>query len=226
MVAESPDRASHLADLSDRADHHSWNNPSETAGHDQPRSLYMSTISSSPTFAKRTLLSHWPTALGLAAALFQILTGLSTEAVALTVTLAASCYLASASFERRWIAWVGIPLAAAVVMITELSGFPWWTGVAAYSLVLLAIGAIRSAPASALAAQGLALLGFGGIAVISLMVSHQVGLILAGLALAAHAAWDYRHWRRNDVVSRSLAEFCMVLDLLFGGAAIALALSM
>lgn len=186
----------------------------------------MPIVTSTDTQTKRTLLTHWPSALGIAAAVFQIMTGLMTEAVAITVTAAASCYLASAAFDRRWFAWVGIPVAAAVVVVTELSGFPWWTGVTAYALGLLVIGVVRCTSPRQLAAQALALLGFGGIAVISLLASHQIGLLLAGLALAAHAAWDYRHWRRNDVVSRSLAEFCMVLDLLFGGAAVVLALTM
>jgi hypothetical protein len=40
--------------------------------------------------------------------------------------------------------------------------------------------------------------------------------VVAGLALAAHAAWDARHLRRGTVVPRSLAKACLALDLPLG----------
>jgi len=42
--------------------------------------------------------------------------------------------------------------------------------------------------------------------------SGLVYLVAAGLL--GHAAWDFYHHRTNRVVSRSLAEFCLVLDTL------------
>jgi hypothetical protein len=76
-----------------------------------------------------------------------------------------------------------------------------------------------------LTVQGLAMLGFSGVAVVAVLVSPRLDLALAGVALASHAAWDYGHWRRNTVVPRSLAEFCFVLDIPFGVAAIVLAIA-
>lgn len=67
------------------------------------------------------------------------------------------------------------------------------------------------------------MLGFGGLAVVALLVSPRLGLALAGVALASNAVWDYLYWRRNEVVPRSLAEFCILLDIPFGVAAIVLA---
>lgn len=58
------------------------------------------------------------------------------------------------------------------------------------------------------------MVGFGGLAVVAVVISPLLGLALAGVALAGHAAWDYVHWRRNEVVPRSLAEFCFVLESL------------
>lgn len=76
-----------------------------------------------------------------------------------------------------------------------------------------------------LSEQRLAMLGFGGLAVLALFISPRLGLALAGLVLASHALWDYRHWRRNDVVPRSMAELCLLLDVPLGVAALTLALT-
>ncbi|MFC8907015.1 hypothetical protein [Micromonospora sp. NPDC057140] len=54
------------------------------------------------------------------------------------------------------------------------------------------------------------------LAVTAVLVAPRVGLVLAGLALAAHGIWDVVHYRRNEVVPRSLAEFCVLLDVPLG----------
>lgn len=94
-----------------------------------------------------------------------------------------------------------------------------------FAAVLVVVGGLRRTQARPLAAQGLALVVFGGLAVVAVLVSPRLGHGLAGVALASHAAWDYLHWRRNEVVPRSLAEFCFVLDIPFGIAAIVLAIT-
>ncbi|RIQ13601.1 hypothetical protein [Jiangella rhizosphaerae] len=43
--------------------------------------------------------------------------------------------------------------------------------------------------------------------------------------LLGHAAWDVWHHRTNRVVTRSLAEFCVVLDTLLAAAMIVVAIS-
>lgn len=174
---------------------------------------------------RRPLLGYWPAALGAAAATFQIMTGLAAEAVAITVAVAASCYLAAAALGRPWVAWASIVTGSAVVIVSEIAGIVWWAGLAAYAAALVLVGLQRQARARALTAQGLAMLGFGGLAVVAVLVSPRLGLALAGVALASHAGWDYVHWRRNEVVPRSLAEFCCLLDIPFGVAAIVLAVT-
>jgi hypothetical protein len=64
--------------------------------------------------------------------------------------------------------------------------------------------------------------GYGGIALIGLALSPVVGAVLASLILMAHGVWDVIHYRRNAVVSRSLAEACIVFDVLLGVATIVL----
>jgi hypothetical protein len=115
--------------------------------------------------------------------------------------------------------------ASAVVMLSELAGAPWWVGLLGYATVLVAVGLARPATRRASAEQGLALAGFGGLAVITLAGESPIWLAVAGLALASHAVWDLRHWRRDDVVPRSMAEFCILLDVPLGTAAILVALA-
>ncbi|WP_370619803.1 hypothetical protein [Mumia sp. Pv 4-285] len=171
----------------------------------------------------RSLASHWPVLLGLVAAGFQIVTGVATDAVATTVAAAASCYLAAAAFSRPWVAWAGILSASVVVTVSEIAGVAWWAGLSAYAAALVLAGICRGAPARALAEQAAAMLVFGGLAVVAVTISPRLGLALAGLALASHALWDYRHLRRADVVPSSLATFCILLDVPFGLAALTLA---
>jgi hypothetical protein len=62
------------------------------------------------------------------------------------------------------------------------------------------------------------------VSVLALYLGTQVGLVLVGVALAGHAVWDVIHYRRNKIVSRSLAEFCMLLDVPLGVGTVVFAL--
>ena len=174
---------------------------------------------------RRPALQYWPFALGLAAATFQIVTGVAADAVAITVAVAASCYLAAAALGQPWIAWAGTLAGSAIVTFSEIAGIAWWLGLTLYTAVLGVAGLLRRTSARCLTAQGLAMLGFGSLAVVAVLISPRLGLALAGVALTSHAAWDYLHWRRNEVVPHSLAEFCFVLDIPLGTAAIMLAIN-
>jgi hypothetical protein len=169
------------------------------------------------------ILRRWPSALGLLAAGSSIATGANREAVAITLGVALLCYLAAAALNRPWIGWAGILGGSIVVTIGELAGIMWWGSLGIAAAALVAIGLIGRAPRPALTAQTAALLGFGGPAVVAMFVDPRVGMVLAGLALASHAAWDVVHWRRNEVVPRSLAEFCLLLDVPLGLALVVLA---
>ena len=170
--------------------------------------------------ARRAAWGHWPSIVGLLVAAWQIVVGVNTEGTAITVAAAASCYLAAAALDRRWVAWAGIIASSVAVTVTELAGVPWWWGLAGYVGVLVVVGLALGSPRRMLSEQSLAMLGFGGLAVVALLIAPRVGLALAGLVLLSHALWDYRHWRRNDVVPRSMAEFCILLDVPLGAAAL------
>ncbi|MDR0358351.1 MAG: hypothetical protein LBJ87_02655 [bacterium] len=70
----------------------------------------------------------------------------------------------------------------------------------------------RSVPAEGLPLQTLALLGCGGAVVFTLFVNPVAGSYLVAIGLLGHAAWDVYHHRKQKVVARSMAEFCLVLD--------------
>jgi hypothetical protein len=187
----------------------------------------MNTLTSAATRSDtpgwQALLHRWPSALGLAVAVLQLAFGGDRESVAIVVGAALLCYLGAAALNRRWVAWAGIPGGTVVVFVSKLTGVPWWIGIGVVAIALVVVGLVIRAPRPALTAQTGAMLGYGSLAVTALFLAPRVGLVLAGLVLAAHGIWDLVHYRRDRVVSRSLAEFCMLLDVPLGVGVILLA---
>jgi hypothetical protein len=167
---------------------------------------------------------RWPSALGLAAAALLLATGGDRETVAIVLCVATLCYLGAAGLDRPWVAWAGIAGGSLVVFASEVVGLAWWAGIGIGALALVVAGLLGRVPRPALTAQTAALIGYGGLAVAALFFAPRVGLVLAGVLLASHAGWDLIHYRRNQVVPRSLAEFCMLLDVPLGVGAVVLAI--
>ncbi|WP_346280069.1 hypothetical protein [Pseudonocardia sp.] len=92
-----------------------------------------------------------------------------------------------------------------------LVGLVWWAGVGIAALALVVAGLYRGVQRRGLTAQVAALVGFGGLAVVALFLAPRLGLVLVGAVLVSHVVWDAVHLRRDQVVPRSLAEFCMLL---------------
>ena len=170
-------------------------------------------------------LHRWPSALGLAAAVLSLVLGVSGDNVAITVCVAAVCYLGAAALDRPWVAWAAILGGSLIVTVGRLAGLAWWAGLGIAALALIVTGLLRRVPRPPLTAQTIALIGFGGPAVVALYVAPRVGLALAGVALASHAVWDVIHYRRDQVVPRSLAEFCILLDVPLGVGAVIVAIA-
>jgi hypothetical protein len=173
----------------------------------------------------QTVLRRWPSALGLATAAVALAVNGNREAIAITVSLAALCYVAAAAFGRPWVAWPAILGGTIVVVVSGMIGLVWWAGVGITAIALVVVGLIGRVPRAALASQTGALVVYGGVAVAALSLGPRVGLAVAGVALASHGVWDLIHYRRNRVVSRSLAEFCVVLDVPLGVGVVILALT-
>ncbi|HLM21759.1 MAG TPA: hypothetical protein VK390_09570, partial [Propionibacteriaceae bacterium] len=143
----------------------------------------------------------------------------------ISLLVALTCYLAAAALGVRWVAWAAIPVASALVVAGGLADIEPWYVFAGASIVLVLIGLLRRASGTALAAQSLAMVAYGGIAVAALTLGPVAGAVLASLALIAHVVWDVVHYRRNAVVPRSLAEACMFFDVPLGLAVIVLVLA-
>lgn len=178
-----------------------------------------------PALRSRTVLHRWPSALGLAAAAQQLATGRDRETVAIVLCVAVLCYLGAAALGRPWVAWAGIVGGSLVVAASELVGLAWWIGLGIVALALFVTGLVGRVPRPALNAQAWALVVYGGLAVAALFIAPRAGLVMAGVVLAGHAGWDLIHYRRNQVVPRSLAEFCILLDVTLGIGAVVLAVT-
>lgn len=178
----------------------------------------------------RSVLRRWPSFVGVAAAVFLLAGGTDFPAV---LTGAALVYLGAALLGRRGSAWplfLGTVVAlVAAQLVADALGVP--LEVTVLMLALGVAGALYAAvrtPAGRAMIVGpsaVAMLGFGAIGVVAVLATPVVGGVIVGLGLLGHAAWDYRHFRRNTVVSRSLAEFCGVLDTLLGVAVVVLAVT-
>jgi hypothetical protein len=153
----------------------------------------------------------WPAAFGLAFAAFNMI-GLAQGAdLAPILVGAAFVYLGASALQRRGASWPVFWLVFVVIGVSKVVGGPdsTWVllGVAA---VFAVYGAVRNA--QGLPRQALAMAVFGGAAAATVLVGGDFGAYLVAAALLAHSGWDAYHLRTGKVVSRSMAEFCFVLD--------------
>jgi hypothetical protein len=175
------------------------------------------TTSPRPSPRLSALMHRWPSAVGFLAAVGAFLAGVDRVSVALVVAIAATCYVAAAAFSLPWMAWAWIPLSFGVVFagaLVELDPLVVTAGAAA---VLVVIGLLRGAARPALTLEVAGLLIYGSIAVSTLLLAPTAGLVMVALTLVAHGVWDLWHLRRHrDLVSPSLAEACVALDVPLG----------
>ena len=164
------------------------------------------------------LRRRWATLVGIGFA--ALVAADLTRGVDLAPVLAASAaiYLGAAALRRHAAAW---PLFFATVVVIVLvrvlddrADATW--AVLGFGALLAVYGLLRGAarPTHGLPLQGLALLGFGAAAAVAPSVAPDVGGYLVAVGLLGHAVWDLHHHRTRRVVSRSFAEFCLVLDTL------------
>jgi hypothetical protein len=184
-----------------------------------------STAAPASSQATLSLWRRWPAAVGLLGAAFVAVVSPDRETVVLALLIAIGCYLAAAALSTRWVAWAAIPIGGALVVAGALIGIDPWFVLGGASIVLVVLGLLLGASRTALAAQSIALVAYGGVALAALALGPAVGAVLASLALVAHAIWDVIHYRRNAVVPRSLAEACMFFDVPLGVTIIVLALA-
>jgi hypothetical protein len=177
-----------------------------------------------------TLSHRWPTALGIALAVlifFDAEVNVEFVSVVSTIViLIAFIYVGAAALNRRRAAWELFVAGCAILTAGRLLDSSIGASVVflVSALVFVMLGVVRGHMRNdgGLPLQTIGMLGFSAIGLLALPVNPTLGGYLVAAALIGHAVWDAVHFRRNQVVTRSYAEFCAVLDVLLGGAILVL----
>ena len=166
-----------------------------------------------------TALAHrWPTASGLAFMVFSVLDMEDGRGAALVVFVAALIYLGTALLGRPGVVWILFVLATVAVTLLRLFDVDPWPALVAGAVSVVVLGLVDGLLRKPLltAAQVPAMLVFGAAALVALLLPPGLGGYLVAAALVGHATLDAILWRKNEVVARSMAEFCAVLDFTLG----------
>jgi hypothetical protein len=169
-----------------------------------------------PAAAARRWL-WWPSLLGAAFATFVAYDLAQGRDLAPVVAASGFVYLGAAAFQKPSWAWP-LFIVTFIVIAVARAGFapydPTWALIILAAILAL-YGFLRGAARQkeGLPLQALAMIVFGAIAAIALVVNPTLGAYLVAAGLFAHAGWDAYHHRTGKVVVRSMAEFCLVLDV-------------
>lgn len=165
----------------------------------------------------RHVLARWPSVVGLIALLTNAAGGLDSHLTAMIIILAAMCYAGAAALGSRRSGWVLVGVSIVAVIIARATGLDQTTTLLVMGVALVVFGFLRGrVDRRELAIQTLAFIGFSAIALTAMMSGPVLAAHLAALAAIGHATWDVVHYVRDKVVSRSLTEFCFVLDFGLG----------
>lgn len=177
-------------------------------------------------------LQWWPTLAGIGFAAFVALDMFRGSEhgsdLGSIVAAAGLVYLAAAALQKPSTAWPVFFMSVVVITAAKVGLIDFdatWVLLGLAGL-FAGYGLLRGAtrPTGGLPLQTIAMIAFGTVAAIALIVSGDLGAYLVAAGLLGHAAWDaYHHWA-NKVVVRSLAEFCFVLDTLLAAAILIVAL--
>ena len=173
------------------------------------------------TTGRRSLLSWWPAATGLALGAVSVATDdPDTVDGALLVLLLATCAYAFIAFTGRpsW-SWRLTALVVVVHLSGEVLSGAGAVTVVVLTLGLLGLGVLRGRwrpPPAEMAWQSWGAATFISAVLLALWLDTTAAKAVVAVALLLHGAWDIVHWRRQAVVSRSLAEWCACLDITLG----------
>lgn len=176
-----------------------------------------------PVQLARTVVRRWPLLLGVAFAVFNLVTDDNSNALgALMVLLVATtAYVVIAALDKPSWSWSVLGVLVVVVVALRLLSDNVALEMGVFALVIVGsiiAGLIRGLwkRSGAYRWQPFAAVGFLAVGLIALWLDPVGGRVLVGVGLTGHAIWDVVHWRRHAVVSRSLAEWCAALDLTLG----------
>jgi hypothetical protein len=170
---------------------------------------------------------RWPSLLGLALAVFTLLDVDDGRGLAFVVFLAALIYLGTALLGKPRSVWTLFVLSTAASVTLERLGIGAWPGLIGAALCLIVLGLAGGLLRRPLlsAAQVPFMVVFGGAALLGLTLSPVAGSLVVAAALIGHAVQDALVRRDRRVVATSMAEFCMVLDLVLGVSIVVLTLT-
>lgn len=173
------------------------------------------------------LRDRWPAFAGLAVAvLTAVALWLRHADASAVVTASALVYLGSAALGLRWSAWPIFGVSFVLISIGFLvPAFDPTLIMIALAVLLIGYGFVRGRgkPLHGLPLQLIAMVILAGLALIAARQDPALSAILVAVGLLVHAGWDVYHHRKDRVVVRSMAEFCMVLDTVLAGLVIWLA---
>ncbi|GIF73225.1 hypothetical protein [Asanoa siamensis] len=169
----------------------------------------------------RWLAHRWPTlaAIPIIAASFYNLADV--RGLAFLLVLSPLGYLVPASLNRRSVTWPAVLIGSVVVAPLKILDLNIAYAMLVASVVFVVLGIVRRAPGFGIQAAAAVLF-----AVVAVVALEAGSIVLAGVLIAvgllAHAAWDVYYHRADRVVPRSYAEWCAVVDVVLGVAAVIL----
>jgi hypothetical protein len=182
-----------------------------------------------PKRVARAIARRWPAIAGAAVAMLTVVPILRFGAVndvASVVIASALVYLGAAALGLRGSAWpiFGISFVLITVGFFVPAFDPSWVMIAlAVVLVIYSLFRTRGRPDYGVPLQIAAMVILGTLALIAAGLDPKTAAVPIAAGLFAHAGWDLYHHRRDRVVVRSMAEFCLVLDTVLAVAVLWLA---
>lgn len=167
----------------------------------------------------KAVLRRWPIALAVGMSAAGLAAGSSAGAVtslAEVLMLLPLLYLMVARIRRPEASW---PLLLALVVLymvlraLDVVAIPVVFTALALAVMVWGVVAGDLRRSGAFRAQALGMIGFGALALVALVVEPDLGRYLVAAGWFLHGFWDFVHFRRNAVVSRSYAEWCGVFEI-------------
>jgi len=180
-----------------------------------------------PGSGRRLFGRVWPAGLGALVAAGSMVGLADARDVAPVLAASGFVYVAAAAVGRPGAAWPAFGVTFVLIGLAKLTGLDatLWTIALATVLAVVGFALGRARPPWALPLQSVAMLVLGAAALLAVRADATAGGLLVAVVLLAHAAWDVHHHRTGRVVGRSLAEFCVVLDVLLAIGVAVVALS-
>jgi hypothetical protein len=131
--------------------------------------------------------------------------------------LLALVYAVTAAIGRREVTWAVLGMLFVMFLgVTSQDRVDSDAILLAVAAGAIGLGLLRSRDRTSLLGQGAGVVLFGGAVLLAAESAPDAAVFVVAGGYFAHGAWDVVHWWRQQVVSRTYAEWCGVLDVLVG----------